>query len=151
MRDWGEPVSARRSREIEDRESFRWIEASTTAGDLLGSAAQLIVLGDREFDIYSQFVRGPPGVHLIVRAAHNRRLDDDERLFGAPSDWRDFGTMNVRVPPSRPGDPGRIACVGVKAGRVCIVKPRRSRMSAIAAVYTVVQRAARSSAGMGID
>jgi hypothetical protein len=119
-----EPVPARRSREIENKESFRWVEASTTAGDLLSSAAQLIVLGDREFDIYSQFVRVPPGVHLIVRAAHNRRLADDERLFDAPSDWRELGTMDVRVPPSRPGDAGRIAHVRVKAGRVCIVKPR---------------------------
>jgi Transposase DDE domain len=119
-----EPVSARRSREIEDKESFRWVEASATAGDLLNSAAQLIVVGDREFDIYSQFVRVPPGVHLIIRAAHNRRLADDERLFDAPSDWRDFGTMEVRVPPSRPGDAGRIARVGLKAGRVCIVRPR---------------------------
>jgi hypothetical protein len=115
----------RRSREIEDKESFRWIEATAAASKLLGNvAAQLIVLGDREFDIYSQFVRVPPGADLIVRAAQNRRLADDERLFDAPSDWREFGTMDIRVPPSRPGDAGRIAQVSVKAGRVCIVKPR---------------------------
>jgi len=119
-----EPVSARRSREIEDKESFRWLEASEAAGDILSAAAQLIVVGDREFDIYSQFVRVPPGVHLIVRAAHDRRLADDERLFDAASNWRDFGTMEVRVPPSRPGDSGRIARVRVRAGHVCIVKPR---------------------------
>ena len=105
-------VVARRSRDIEDKESFRWIEASTIAGDLLSSAAQLIVVGDREFDIYSQFVRVPPGAHLIVRAAHDRRLADDERLFDAPSDWRAFGAMDIRVPPKRPGDAGRIARVG---------------------------------------
>jgi Transposase DDE domain len=119
-----EPATARRARAIEDKESFRWIEASAAAGDLLSGAAQLIVVGDREFDIYSQFVRVPPGVHLIARAAQNRRLDDDERLFDAPSDWRQFGTMDVRVPPSRPGDAGRIAHVSLKAGRVCIAKPR---------------------------
>jgi Transposase DDE domain len=117
-------VAARRSRNIEDKESFRWVEASRIAGSLLSTAAQLIVVGDREFDIYSQFVRVPPGVHLIVRAAHDRRLADDERLFDAPSDWRAFGAMDIRVPPSRPGDAGRIARVGVKAGRVCIAKPR---------------------------
>lgn len=117
-------VVARRSRDIEDKESFRWIEASTIAGDLLSSAAQLIVVGDREFDIYSQFVRVSPGAHLIVRAAHDRRLADDERLFDAPSDWRAFGAMDIRVPPKRPGDAGRIARVGLKAGRVCIVRPR---------------------------
>jgi hypothetical protein len=127
-RIWTRPkerAAARRSLEIEDKESYRWIEATAAAGDLLGCAAQLIVLGDREFDIYSQFVRVPPGVELIVRAAQNRRLaDDDERLFDAPSDWRKFGTMDICVPPSRPGDAGRIARVSVKAGRVRIVKPR---------------------------
>jgi hypothetical protein len=122
-------VAARRSRDIEDKESFRWIEASTIAGDLLSCAAQLIVVGDRELDIYSQFVRVPPDAHLIVRAAHDRRLADDERLFDAPSDWREFGAMDVRVPPKRPGDAGRIARVGLKAGRVCIVRPRHGAAS----------------------
>jgi Transposase DDE domain len=122
-------VAARRSRDIEDKESFRWIEASTVAGDLLRGAAQLIVVGDRELDIYSQFVRVPPGAHLIARAAHDRRLVDDERLFDAPSDWREFGAMDVRVPPKRPGDAGRIARVGLKAGRVCIVRPRHGAAS----------------------
>jgi len=36
---------------------MRWIEGTAAAGDRLGGAAQLIVLGDREFDIYEQFVR----------------------------------------------------------------------------------------------
>ncbi|MGZ9083750.1 MAG: IS4 family transposase [Rhodoplanes sp.] len=117
-------VAARRSRDLEDKESHRWVEATAIAGDLLSSAAQLIVVADRECDIYSQFARVPPGAHLIVRAAHNRRLVEEERLFEAPSDWREFGSMDVRVPPARPGDGGRIARVALKAGRVCIVKPR---------------------------
>jgi hypothetical protein len=124
---WTRPtkrVPARRSRAIEEKESIRWIEASAVAGDLLGGAAQLIIVGDREFDIYSQFVRLPPGVELIVRAAQNRKLADDECLFDAPSDWREFGAMDIRVPPPRRGEAGRIARVDVKAGRVCISKPR---------------------------
>jgi hypothetical protein len=122
-------VTARRSRDIEDKESYRWIEASAVAGDLLSEATQLIVVGDREFDIYSQFGRVPPGVDLIVRAAHDRRLADDERLFDAPSEWREFGVMDIRVPPKRPGDAGRTAKVGLKAGRVCIVRPRHGAAS----------------------
>ncbi|HTY67914.1 MAG TPA: IS4 family transposase [Alphaproteobacteria bacterium] len=115
---------ARRARAIEDKESIRWIKATAAAGDLLAAAAQLIVVGDREFDIYSQFVRVPPGVDLIVRAAQNRKLaDEDGSLFSAPSDWREFGTLEIRVPPS-PGKTQRIARVTVKAGRVCIAKPR---------------------------
>jgi hypothetical protein len=125
-----EPTPARRSRPIEDKESMRWIEATAVAGELLGSAAQLIVVGDREFDIYSQFVRRPPGVDLIVRAAQNRKLaDSDECLFDAPSDWREFGCMDVRVPPARGNDAGRVARVAVKAGRVCICRPRHGTSS----------------------
>ena len=56
-------------------------------------------------------------------------LREDERLFDAPSDWREFGAMDIRVPPARPGDGGRIARVGLKAGRVCIVKPRHGASS----------------------
>jgi len=120
-----ETTTARRGRPIEDKESMRWIEATAAAGDLLSSAAQLVVLGDREFDIYSQFVRVPPGVELIARAAQNRKLADaDELLFSAASDWREIGTMDVRVPPHRPGEAKRIARVDVKAGRVCIARPR---------------------------
>src|SRR6266849_6106016 len=134
-----EPVTARRNRPIEQKESIRWIEATAVAGDRLGSAAQLIVLGDREFDIYEQFVRIPPGVELIVRAAQNRKLadDDDKLLFAAASDWREFGTMEVRVPPHRPGELARIARVGVKAGRVCIAKPCNRANSADPASVTL--------------
>jgi hypothetical protein len=125
-----EPTPPRRGRRIEHKESFRWIEGTAMAADLLGGAAQLIVLGDREFDIYSQFARVPPGVNLIVRAAQNRKLAtvgdeavDDEFLFSAATDWHEIGTMDVRVPPSQ-GQAERTAQVSVKAGRVCIARPR---------------------------
>lgn len=119
------PASPRRERAIEEKESIRWIRATAVAGDLLGCAAQLIVVGDREFDIYSQFVRVPPGVELIVRVAQNRKLAAEETyLFSAATDWREIGAMDVRVPPHRPGETARTAHVDVKAGRVRILKPR---------------------------
>jgi hypothetical protein len=104
--------------------AFGRIEATTMAGDVLNGAAQLIVVGDREFDIYSQFARRPPGVELIVRSAQNRKLADEDYLFDAPFDWHELGSKDVRVPPSQPGDAGRVARVSVKAGCVCICRPR---------------------------
>jgi hypothetical protein len=92
-RVWTRPTTqtaATRPRAIEDKESFRWIEGSTVAGERLRRAAQVIIVGDRESDIYSQFARTPPGAELIVRAAQNRKLDNDELLFAAPSDWREL-------------------------------------------------------------
>jgi Transposase DDE domain len=122
----GKATKSRRSRAIEEKESIRWINATAAAAKLLSSAAQVIVVGDREFDIYPQFVRRPLGVDLIVRVAQNRKLSNGERLFDAPSEWREFGTMEIRVAPARPGDPGRSARVSVKAGRVCICRPRHA-------------------------
>jgi hypothetical protein len=145
------PAADRKSQAIEEKESFRWLEATAAAGELLSTAAQVIVVGDREFDIYCQFVRRPAGVELIVRAAQNRRLADAECLFDAPSDWREFGTMEVRVPPSRPGETGRIACVNVKAGRVCIAKPRlaanRDDPATVALTYVEVSETTKPPKG----
>jgi Transposase DDE domain len=114
--------------------------ASACAGRRI-VAAQLIVLGDREFDIYAQFVRVPPRVELIVRASQNRSLaGDDEQLFSAPRDWRVFGTMAVRVPPHRPGETERIAKVSVKAGRVRIARPLHGdRADAPSVMLTLVE------------
>ena len=123
-------ATQRRKRPIEDKESMRWIEATEIAAELLGGAAQLIVVGDRECDIYSQFARVPPGVELIVRAAQNRKLANDARLFSVACDWREFGSMDIRVPPHRPGETARIARVNVKAGRVCMKKPRNGAQKA---------------------
>jgi len=126
-----------RSRPIEEKESVRWINASMVAADLLASAAQLIIVGDRESDIYAQFARRPVGADLIVRAAHDRKLDDDEQLFDAPSQWRACGTMTIQVPPKRQGDAGRTAIVEVKAGEVCIRKPRHGAAAEDAASVTL--------------
>jgi hypothetical protein len=57
---WTRPVEQAadaRSRAIEDKESFRWIKGSTVAGERLDETAQLIIVGDRESYIYSQFSR----------------------------------------------------------------------------------------------
>jgi hypothetical protein len=125
---WTRPskkATQRRKRPIEDKESMRWLKATAAASELLnGTAAQLIVLGDREFDIYAQFARIPPETELIVRAAQDRKLaDDDARLFSAATGWREFGHMNICVPPHRPGEKARTASVAVKAGQVCIARP----------------------------
>jgi hypothetical protein len=141
-----EPAPAQRPRAIEDKESIRWINASAVAADLLASAAQLIIVGDRESDIYAQFARLPPGTDLIVRAAHDRKLTDDEQLFDAPSHWRAFGAMTIKVPPSRPGDTGRVAIVEVKAGQVCIRKPRHGAATEDAATVTLTYVEVRETA-----
>ena len=47
----------RRKRAIEDKESVRWLRGVERAGELLTGAASVVVVGDRENDIYSCFAR----------------------------------------------------------------------------------------------
>jgi hypothetical protein len=59
-----EPVAHRRSRPVEAKESRRWTEGAQMAAERLAAAAQVVVVGDQEADIFSHFARCPPGVEL---------------------------------------------------------------------------------------
>jgi hypothetical protein len=123
-RDDAAKTAPRRERAIEDKESIRWLRGVERAGELLVDAASVVVVGDRENDIYSCFARRAKGVDLIVRAAQNRALVDDTSLFGSAAAWPELTQMLVRVAPRRVGDPGRIATVSLRAGPVTLKRPR---------------------------
>jgi hypothetical protein len=114
-RDDAIETAPRRKRAIEDKESIRWLRGAERAAELLTDAASVVVVGDRENDIYSCFARRPPGVDLIVRAAQDRALVEDASLFASAAAWPELTQMLVKVAPRRVGDPGRIATVALRA------------------------------------
>jgi hypothetical protein len=115
---------ARRKRAIEDKESMRWLRGVERAGELLTDAASVVVVGDRENDIYSCFARRPERVDLIVRAAQDRALVEDASLFASAAAWPELTQMLVKVAPRRIGDPGRVATVALRSGPVTLKRPR---------------------------
>jgi Transposase DDE domain len=117
-------MAPRRKRAIEDKESIRWLRGVERAADLLTDATSVVVVGDRENDIYSCFARRAPGVDLIVRAAQDRALLDDASLFAYAAGWPELIRMPVKVAPRRVGDPGRVATVTLRAGPVTLKRPR---------------------------
>jgi hypothetical protein len=121
------PPTDRHTRTFEEKESQRWLRGAETAGDRLGAASEIIVVGDRESDIYALFSRRPDNVQLLVRAAQNRALDDGTMLFDAADTWPIQCTYTVKVPPRKPGDVGREATVAVRANRVALRHPRNGR------------------------
>jgi hypothetical protein len=112
------------ARALEDKESIRWLEGAECAAACLTEAASVVVVADREGDIYASFARCPAGVDLIVRAAQDRTLRDGTRLFAASASWPELAQTEVRVAPSRAGARGRIAKVALRAGSVVISRPR---------------------------
>jgi hypothetical protein len=119
-----EVVEARRKRGLADKESGRWLAAAEAAVVHAREARQLIVVGDRESDIYSVMARRPPGVELIVRAAQDRALEDGGRLFAEAETWPILGHCDVKVAPRGPGDKGRTARVSLRAGPISLKRPR---------------------------
>jgi Transposase DNA-binding len=58
---------------IETKESFRWLENMRASTSLLGDAARLVHIGDRENDIYEFFCATQElGTHFVVRTCVNR-------------------------------------------------------------------------------
>ncbi len=133
----GKNVVARRCRRLDDKEARRWLSAADAASVRLASAREVIVVGDRESDIYALFARRPAGVQLVVRAAQNRALTDGRFLFDAARAWPLLARQVVRVSPRRPGDPGRDAEVELRGGAVALRHPRHGKHEGDALSLTV--------------
>lgn len=125
---WTRPAdragNPRRARGLDDKESRRWLAAAEVAAARAGQARQLIMVGDRENDIYSVMARRPAAVELIIRAAQDRALEDGGRLFAEAETWPVLGCCDVKVAPRGPGDKGRTARVSLRAGPICLKRPR---------------------------
>jgi hypothetical protein len=117
-------VSARRKRALAEKESQRWLSTTQVVAERAAGASQVIVVGDRESDIFAVFARRPPGVELLVRAAQDRALAGGGRLFACAAAWPVLGQDAVKLGPRGPGDKGRLAQVSLRAGTVRIARPR---------------------------
>ncbi len=123
-RDDAIEAAPRRKRAIEDKESLRWLKEGERAAELLTDAASVVVVGDRENDIYSCFARRPAGIDLIVRAAQDRIVVEDASLFASAAAWPELARMPVKVASRRVGDPGRTTTVALRADAVTLRRPR---------------------------
>jgi len=122
-----EPVEDRRKRPFEDKQSHRWLAMPQAASARLPDAAERIVVGDSESDIYQLFARRPADTHLLVRACQNRVLADGRLLYAAAGAWPVLGGQLVKVGPRGPGDRGRLVKVELRAGVVELRHPRNGR------------------------
>jgi hypothetical protein len=124
-----ERVSPRRGRPVEAKESRRWTEGAQMAAERLAAAAQVVVVGDQEADIFSHFAHRPPGVDLLVRARHDRALVDGGTLFAQAAGWPVHTEAQVQVAPRGPGDKGRLAQVTIRSSRVKLARPASAAAS----------------------
>ncbi len=83
---------------IEHKESYKWIQASNTSKNILQDAKQVIIIQDREGDIYDQLSRVPDKKHhLLIRSRCNRYLTDGGLLWDTLSEGKAQGTYTINV------------------------------------------------------
>ena len=121
-------AEALKRRPADEKESRRWLAGAETAGSVLGAAAMITMVEDRDGDIYDQFARRPDNVHLLVRAAHNRTLDSNAKLFERCAAWSAVTHHAIRVPAKhgKVQRAERTAVVAVRYGEVTVQRPRRA-------------------------
>ena len=84
---------------IEEKESYKWIEVSkNTQAALRDTVAGMVIVQDREGDIYEQFAVIPDEkTALLIRAKTNRTLADKTKLFSCLNDQPAAGSYELSV------------------------------------------------------
>jgi len=117
---------------IEDKESYRWIKSyqAVAAVQKRNRQCTLVSLGDREADIYELFaeaLRDPEGPKLLVRAKHDRELQDEQgRLFETIRAKPVAGYHWVHLPRQK-NRPARQAKLAIRFASVTLCPPQGKR------------------------
>ena len=123
----GGKVKSRRLRKTAQKESQRWIDGTTRAGEVLAAANSITGVSDRESDIYEHFAGRHSNVHLIVRACQNRQIktkgDQPHLLFCYADGLPENGRFKAEIPAAL-GRKARVAELAVRFSRVVLCKPQ---------------------------
>lgn len=118
------------SKPLDQRESCRWTKAyeiiATQRQQRQGAGPRLVMVADRESDIYELFVSN--GAHdehcaVLVRALHPRRMQEDRQIVWEYLEKQpELGRMELQVP-AKGGGAERLARLVLRSARVQLAVP----------------------------
>lgn len=113
---------------IEEKESYKWIKASSNSKEVLRAAKSITIIEDREGDIYDQFCLIPDlKTHLVIRSRENRKLADGSFLNDSLLKAKSAGAYSLPIIADiRKNRIGRIATIEVRFKKVTIQKPMKA-------------------------
>jgi len=117
--------AVRRDLPVEEKESFRWLQATDQAASVCAGARSITMMTDREGDIYEAFALRPDDADLLVRAAQDRGLEDGGRLFAALDALPEASRAELDLP-AQPGRKRRTALLAVRFATMSLARPNRS-------------------------
>lgn len=110
---------------IEEKESYKWLEVSkNTKAVLKDSVKSMVIVQDREGDIYEQFATIPDEkTDLLIRAKTNRKLKDGTKLFSCFCAQASQGSYEIVVDAcKKKRRPKRTATIEVRYKPITIKK-----------------------------
>lgn len=132
-------ATQRAKRDLEEKESARWPRAEKQMAELVAGTCRLVVIADREGDIFEWLVQPKSErVDRLVRARHDRLVVGQGKLLSdVARQLPEVATMDVDV---RRADerPGRTAQLVVRAGPVQLARPKKLGKGAPAECWCVV-------------
>lgn len=136
------PPKAHKKRPIKEKESFRWLTSLKDSVDEVPSSTRVIMVGDRESDIYDLFVEAASlGQDLLIRAAWNRRLENKEGYsLDAVKEAPILGEITVTIPRTK-NEKEREITLELQAVRVCILPPKSRKKDNLPNITLTVIRA----------
>jgi hypothetical protein len=132
---------SRRKRRIEEKESQKWLTTVRVCEERLPDSIKAWIIGDSESDIYELMAMPRrPGLELLIRATHNRRVQDSEGL-GYLRDVASTAPVAGKIKVELKRTPKREARTAEMEVRLCpalqIVRPKHKQKNTTVEAVTV--------------
>jgi hypothetical protein len=139
---------------MEQKESNKWLSSCSAVKESLKEAAMVIIVQDREGDIYEQFATvADKKTHLLIRSKSDRTLPAGGKLFNKVRCCKVAGSYSLDIAgDKRKGQRKRIADMAVRFTAVELKKSSRTAPEAAPTVqlWCVEALEKKASAGRGI-
>ena len=118
---------------IAEKESNKWLSSCQAVKESLKEASMVIIVQDREGDIYEQFASVPDErTHLLIRSKSDRTLPEGGKLFDKLSLCDIAGTYEIKIEgDKRKGQQKRTAVLEVRFREVEIKNSSRTAKQAV--------------------
>jgi hypothetical protein len=129
---------------IEEKESFKWLKSFRAVAAVQARCPDttLVSVGDREADLYELFeeaIAHPGGPKLLVRAEHNRQLQDEQQRLWETMQSRPADGIQVLQVPRQGSRAARTAHMSVRHAVVSLLAPTGHKGPAIAVWAVLAQ------------
>lgn len=110
------------------KESYKWTQSTLESREVLDAARAIIIVQDREGDIFNQFVQiSDPKTFFLIRSRTDRATVEGETLWEKLANAPSCGTYELEVPASKT-QPARTARMNVRICGAKVKCPEREKV-----------------------